>query len=176
MNCIRLVALAFLFIPSGAVRCGKWFSNACLGETDVRYDPDYTNTIKDQNPIWAKQEGFWIGTSIQYDGSGNIAQPQFVNPMQIRGDVSPYSSPEFYLNLTIVGSRLYSHNYLVLRPPPQDFCNQTVPAGLANAFAGQCGVNGFGVTSETCKECEIGPRHRTNSLTASLHLFRRGDE
>ena len=49
------------------------------------------------------------------------------------------------INITIVGSRYYQHNYFFYPPASQEFCdaNSSPAAGKANAFgSGVCGVNG----------------------------------
>ncbi len=48
---------------SSAAECGKWYSSACVCDTDPRYCPDgengATDDIKDQHSIWKDYEGFY---------------------------------------------------------------------------------------------------------------------
>ena len=39
-----------------AVECGKWYTSSCLAESDIRYDENASNDIKDQDDIWGRQE------------------------------------------------------------------------------------------------------------------------
>lgn len=49
------------------------------------------------------------------------------------------------INITIVGSRFYQHNYFFYPPASAEFCsaNANPPSGKKNAYgSGVCGVNG----------------------------------
>ena len=136
-----------------SVECGKWYSTACLAEIDKRYDTSYTNDIKEQNPLWAEQEGFWVASSQSFDANGQPNQPTTFDPTNLAtGFGLPYTraSSTAYVNITFSGSRRYEHRYGVLAPAPQDFCNQTVIPPAMNALAGGiCGVNGYAFWTES---------------------------
>lgn len=42
-----------------AVKCGTPLTTKCLSDSDVRFDADYTNDLKGQDPRWANLEGYW---------------------------------------------------------------------------------------------------------------------
>ena len=55
-----------------AAKCGDFFYNPCTNSSDPRYDPDASKNLKDQDPIYSKLEGFWIGEYVFYDASGEV--------------------------------------------------------------------------------------------------------
>jgi hypothetical protein len=122
--------------PVGAVSCGKWYSNDCRGETDVRYDKSSTNTIKEQADIWPKIEGFWIDAGIiPLDNEGNL---KGANGRR------PYKTMFGFYNETFDGSRYVSSRYYVFEAPDDEFCQQPLPPGFKNTVGeGVCGVNGW---------------------------------
>ncbi|KAL3927624.1 MAG: hypothetical protein SGBAC_013010, partial [Bacillariaceae sp.] len=138
---------------ASGVECGKWYSSSCLSETDVRYDPDGSDNIVDQNPAWSKFEGLFEGTATSYGPDGRVFEPSFVgadsdgsfgDSKALVGEM-PYTQAPYrmFLNLTIAGTRYYEQALFFYPPANQDFCAQTVPDGMTNAYApGDCGLNG----------------------------------
>lgn len=132
-------------------------------ETDVRYDPDSSDNLKYQNPIWASYAGSFSASNFTYiadtnDKGGIFRQPELYNLTS--GSGWPYQRDVFigYRMTTIDGSRFRSAGILVYPPAPAEFCSQEVPAGMANVIgndknnpqntSGICGLNGNVVISE----------------------------
>jgi hypothetical protein len=137
----------------GAISCGEWYSNPCLAKYDVRYDPSGSDSIVDQAPaVWGSFEGFWTYEVKAYNTDGEPQEPTINNPNQpflIGGFPYPYFPAQGFLNVTIVGSRMYQHRYLIHPPAPANFCGQAVIPGFVNVLGnGTCGATGYSYFSE----------------------------
>lgn len=124
------------------------YSSDCVGDNDIRYDEEYTNSAAEQASVNKARAGFWIADSITYDGVGEPAQTGFWDPLN--PTVVPYNQrPVNFFNATLNGSRMSEHIITVFQPASQDFCNQTVPPGFFNTLPpeslNQCGVTGFAI-------------------------------
>lgn len=151
---LGLAALVLQTSSVGAVRCGKWFSNACLAESDTRYDDTVSNHFADQAPIWSRLHGYYKATAINYMVNG-LPADQPTHFFQAFGTGFPYEVfPSIqYVNISTVGSRYREHRIGVNPPANQAFCNETVPPGALNVLdledtGAVCGVNGFIFYSE----------------------------
>ena len=141
------VALACLGVSSRAeITCGGPFTSACVGDTDHRYDPTYTNNVIEQAPVYQAAEGYWIRTITAYDGEGNRAQTEFFDPLNPTLIPFDNASPILFENRTISGSRRSSQGILVFGPATNEFCQQQVPEGKFNTIPDDgvsvCGVTG----------------------------------
>lgn len=129
-----------------AAKCGDFFYNACSNsKSDPRYDPDASNNLNDQDPIYKKLEGFWIGEYVFYDGSGDVMPPSLYDETYGFGWPYDYSSYRGAINITVDGSRYMQHNYFFYPPASVEFCeaNANPAPGKVNAYgSGICGVNG----------------------------------
>ena len=90
-------------------------------------------------------EGFWIGNYTFFDGEG-VPQASSTYDEQY-GYGWPYGYGDYRgaINITIIGSRFYQHNYFFYPPASSEFCNENAdpPPGKLNAYgSGTCGVNG----------------------------------
>jgi len=65
-----LSLLVAVSTAANAPKCGDFFYNDCSNTADPRYDPSESNNLKDQDPIWNKLEGLWIGYYTFYNGEG----------------------------------------------------------------------------------------------------------
>lgn len=146
----QLVISSLLSMPASveAVKCGKWYSTECKAKTDVRYDAEYTNNIKEQNPVWVHYEGYWKRKVLAFDESFAPSQPQVFNPVDTRKSRGlPYKRDIFdgLLNFTMDGSRLTESIFNVYSPAPEWFCNQTdlEPGDLTVFGDGVCGETGY---------------------------------
>jgi len=137
--------------------------------TDVRYDPDASDNLIDQSPIWNDYAPRYSALNYTYiadtnDEGGTFRQPELFNLTSGRG--WPYERGVFVGSrmTTIDGSRIRAVGILVYPPASAEFCAQEVPAGMVNVVGsnpndpsdttGICGVNGnvaymeiFGVSS-----------------------------
>lgn len=153
INLLLLVVVAGYF-PSSvmAVQCGRWYSNSCLADEDIRYDQDASNTLTDQAEIWGKLQGFFRATVTSFGPTGEKGEPGFFNVLDPTTNSSlPYPTAPYldFFNLTFDGSRHYFHRYSVFSPASAEFCAQSVPLGFVNAFPpGVCGEDGFALKTE----------------------------
>jgi len=96
------VLVACLFPIADAIKCGRPFTSACLGDTDKRYDPDASNSAVDQAVVWSKFNGYFRGEGVSYV---NILDP-LVAPIPTTSDPNVGSLPYVdYANYSIIGSR-----------------------------------------------------------------------
>ncbi|KAL7548956.1 hypothetical protein ACHAWF_014082, partial [Thalassiosira exigua] len=123
-----------------AVKCGTPLTTECLGDSDIRYDADYTKYLKEQDPRWADFEGYWKAELSVVDMAGNSKPPKKLNGMVYE----EHKRVGFY-NHTFLGSRFIANRYYFYKPAPQDLCDEpTVNAPLLNTEGGgTCGVNGL---------------------------------
>jgi hypothetical protein len=132
-------------------------------DTDVRYDPDASDNLVDQAPIWAYYDESYSAVNFTYitdtnDEGGTFRQPDFYNLTS--GSGWPYERGVFggFRMMIIDGSRLRDVMIYFYPPAPVDFCEQDVPAGMANVVGSNkndptnttavCGLNGNVVFSE----------------------------
>lgn len=152
---MKLAIFSCLMLTYASAGCGEWWSNACIGNGDKRYDESYSNDFKDQHSIWGDLEGYWIGNFTFMDGDGQPFPTSHYNTAYKFGWPYQYGQYNGFINVTIKGSRYYQHNYFAYPPASAEFCEQTVPEGKLNVIGtGTCGVNGnaksfdaFGTTS-----------------------------
>jgi hypothetical protein len=98
-------AIASLLIPvtATALSCGKTITKACLGESDIRYDPKASNALKDQAVVYQIRDGYFNCTQQLYGADGL--------PLLDARPVFNQSYFPFYVfvNQTFSGSRGYAH-------------------------------------------------------------------
>jgi hypothetical protein len=91
-SCIGAILGVSLFQKqTNASKCGKWYSNDCLAETDPRY-AEGGNNIKEQEALRAQVEGYWISESYFRNGDLESIGPNHFDPTE---DPSrfPYNTP-----------------------------------------------------------------------------------
>ena len=149
------ITISLLLLGAGttdAVSCGRWYSNPCLAESDARYDPSVSDNIIDQGAVWEHLQGFWKYEVNAYGPGGHPQHPSATNPNQpflVGGFPYSYYPGIGFLNVTIVGTRMYQHRYLVFPPAPQGFCDETLASGFVNVLGnGTCGETGYSYFSE----------------------------
>jgi hypothetical protein len=133
--------------------CGNWYSSPCATNLDQRYDSKVSNSLSTQSAIWANLEGLWRYEVHAYDPNGEPLQPTLLNlyqPIFVGGFPYSYYPAVGFLNLTIVGSRMYQHRYLIFPPAQKEFCRgQDIPKGMVNVLgSGSCGDTGFSYSME----------------------------
>lgn len=57
-------------LPPIILHSGTPLTNECIGKSDKRYDPGYTNDLKDQNDVWKNMEGYWVMEEKWYNNEG----------------------------------------------------------------------------------------------------------
>jgi hypothetical protein len=63
LACIVALSPAFILLVVDGVKCGGPLSSNCLGDSNIRYDPDAaSNAAVDQPPVWKKFQGYFMGT------------------------------------------------------------------------------------------------------------------
>lgn len=128
-----------------AVRCGTPLTTACMSDSDVRFDADYTKDLKEQDSRWANFEGYWKVELTQVDMEGNFILPGHHDPNGM-STMKPYQmTPNLaFYNHTFLGSRFITNRYYIYKPAPQDFCDQPFEPPYVNVMGdGKCGVNGM---------------------------------
>ena len=56
---------------SAALKCGiKGITEPCIGDTDIRYNPDVSYDLKEQNDFWTRYEGLYIGDDCSRGADG----------------------------------------------------------------------------------------------------------
>jgi len=139
------LTLSISVSKANAAKCGDFFYNECSYADDVRYNPDASIALKDQDPIWSKLEGFWVGNYSFYDGEGKPMPSSLYDEAYGFGWPYGYEDYRGAINITIVGSRYYQHNYFFYPPATTQFCseNSNPTPGKLNVYGnGVCGVNG----------------------------------
>lgn len=149
---MRTIFFLLGVISAESVDCGNWYSNSCRRDEDLRYDPNASDSIVEQAPVWGYFQGFWKYEVNGYGPGGEPLGPSLANPAQpfLVGGF-PYSYfPAFgFLNVTIIGSRMYQHRYHIHSPASQEFCDQTLVSGFVNVLGtGTCGETGYSYSSE----------------------------
>ena len=139
-----LLAAVFGLIlhSTDALRCGGALTRACLGETDIRYDPKYTNNLIDQDALWGKVSGLYTGEGqfrVNMLGIRTEPVPTTFDPNVI---TVPYTK---FTNITIDGSRV-SFYQIVLYPDDVElygfFATSSYEKDGSVTAIGE-GINGF---------------------------------
>jgi hypothetical protein len=111
-------AIASLLIPvtATALSCGKTITKACLGESDIRYDPKASNALKDQARVYQIRQGYFECTQQYYDAAGlPLLDPSSQSFQQLQQGLFPPGFQQslfpfyVYINNTYSGSRTYVH-------------------------------------------------------------------
>jgi len=109
-----LVVLATLPTQSKALKCGiKGVTKPCIGQTDSRYNQDVTYNLKEQNNFWKSLEGLYVQDVTLYESNGTAVTNNVFFPAQ-QGTYD-FSKAKSFVNITVDGSRLYNHRYLMVK-------------------------------------------------------------
>ena len=88
-----LIAPQFQQTQTHAAKCGDFFYNKCSSSSkESRYDPDSSINLKDQDVIYEKLEGFWIGNYTFYNGDGDVMPSSLYDEMYGYGWPYEYDS------------------------------------------------------------------------------------
>lgn len=144
------LVLLVLISKANALKCGTPLTTDCVKDSDIRYDPDYTNDLLKQAPVWEKRTGFerLVDTTRDGNGTGFYAVPyDETTGMYGTGPLTNLVGALSFENYTIIGSRTYKHIYVFTAPVPQEFCQGGPPEGTVDVNVGGeqqpiCGVNG----------------------------------
>lgn len=61
---IAVISTVLVILPtqSAAIECGiKGITKPCRGDTDIRYDPNASYDLKEQDSFWKSLEGLYVG-------------------------------------------------------------------------------------------------------------------
>ena len=106
--------------------CNSSLTNACMGLTDPRYNPNVSNNLVDQDDIWKESTGYWGPEVRTYADVGGIPRaPKFYNPVT-RG-CWPYRSDKMtvFRAIAVEGTRYRQKAFYFYEPAPAEFCEQT---------------------------------------------------
>lgn len=71
--------LSILPHQSASLKCGiKGITEPCIGDTDIRYNPDVSYDLKDKNDFWPLFEGLFIADECWFNPDGTILTNVFV--------------------------------------------------------------------------------------------------
>lgn len=110
-----LLSITASLLPrqTSALSCGiKGVTKTCIGETDIRYDPNVSLNIKDQSDWWSKREGLFIGELVSYTADGEKITEFYLDGMR-ENNLGSYnlSKVKTFRNTTIDGSRIFTNRY-----------------------------------------------------------------
>jgi gas vesicle protein len=101
---------------SSALSCGiKGVTKSCIGETDIRYDPDVSLNIKDQNDFWKGTDGLFIGEQVFYSADGEKQTEVPLDEAMKNLGTYDWSKIKVFGNVTIVGTRYISNQYFLFK-------------------------------------------------------------
>lgn len=117
---------SYTYITMGnSLSCNSPLTKSCLGEKDSCYNPNVSNNLIEQNPIWEKYAGYWGPTQTNAQLlDGPPCQPALHNITS--GEGLPYKSDVFkgFRLIKVDGSRYTVQGIYIYKPPPESFCNQ----------------------------------------------------
>jgi len=124
-----LSVLAFSPDLSSALSCGiKGVTENCIGDTDVRYNTDVSYDLVSQDEFWSKISGFVVGEECSYDLDGQPRVKVYLEGTENSGlGTYDFCSARTFINNTVVGSRFYSHRYLLVQHNGDGPGNTTLP-------------------------------------------------
>jgi len=110
--------LSLLPTQSLALKCGiKGVTEPCIGATDVRYDPDVSFDLKEQNEVWKSIEGLYMGEICLYNADGTPQKDQYLSgaPKEFGLGTYDFCSTKLFIRFTAVGSRFSINRYLIFK-------------------------------------------------------------
>ena len=113
---LAFISVIVPLIPqqSLALKCGiNSVTKPCIGETDIRYDPEVSYNLEDQNDHWKKRgEGLYTAEMISFTADGEKRSTFFIPGMEaLNLGTYDYSKMKTFVNNTVAGSRWISHQY-----------------------------------------------------------------
>jgi len=108
--------LSLLPTQSLALKCGiKGVTEPCIGATDLRYDPDVSFNLKEQNGIYKSLEGLYMGEICFYTADGVPRTEAYLSltPEALGLGTYDFCSTKVFTRITIVGSRFSLNRYLI---------------------------------------------------------------
>jgi len=120
---IGLVSIIAPLYPhqSSAISCGiKGITKPCIGDSDIRYDPDVSYNLEDQDDYWKRAGGLYMGETVSYTAEGDkrsVAYLASAAEAMRKNKLGTYdfSKMKTFTNTTISGSRLRAHQYHVAK-------------------------------------------------------------
>lgn len=103
---------------SASFKCGiKGVTSRCIGDTDIRYNPDVSYDLKELDFFWKLLEGLYVGDHCIYLADGTPQSKVYLPGLPKEGGFGSWDgcNHKFFLNITFNGSRYYRHEYMVLK-------------------------------------------------------------
>jgi len=110
--------LSLLPTQSLALKCGiKGITEPCIGATDVRYDPDVSFNLEEQNEIYKSLEGLYMGDVCLYNSDGTPKNETYlIGAPKERGLGSfDHCNGKIFSRITTVGSRFSINKYFMFK-------------------------------------------------------------
>lgn len=126
---------------TSALKCGiTGVTKACLGDTDIRYDPNVSYDLKDQNPIWEAIEGWYEMDMVYFNEDGTL------RTLETFGDPTQMGSYDFtkgktFMRITVDKSRFNMNYYSLIQGDNGMVTNSTMKdkiPGLVMSFEAHC--------------------------------------
>jgi len=111
------ILLSILPQQSASLKCGiKGITGPCIGDTDIRYNPDVSYDLKDQDNFWALIEGLYISDECSFLPDGTI-QTNVIFPGLEEAGLGSWSGCGYktFSNYTFDGSRYIWHAYNIAK-------------------------------------------------------------
>lgn len=68
---LSIILCGILPQQSVSLECGiKGITEPCIGDTDIRYNPDINYDLQDQDDFWNQWEGLYIQDQCNYNADG----------------------------------------------------------------------------------------------------------
>ena len=106
---LALLGTLFLGAPTGsaALKCGiAGVTKQCLGKTDVRYDPDASYDLVDQDEFWEDFSGLYYGVVANALPDWSLWTERAFASIP-GGESFDFSTLRNFVNFTVSGSRVY---------------------------------------------------------------------
>jgi len=105
--------LSILPHQSASLKCGiKGITEPCIGDTDIRYNPDVSHDLKDKNDFWPLFEGLFIADECWFNPDGTILTNVFLRGLDAGLGTWSGCSNKSFLNVTLDGARFQWSNYV----------------------------------------------------------------
>ena len=124
-----------------ALRCGiSGITKECLGDSDIRYDPEVKYDLKEQNQIWETIEG-WYEMDMMYfneDGTQRSFET-FGDPTQLGS--YDFTKGKTFMKISVEKSRVAINYYSLVEGNADTVTNTTMKdmiPGLVMSFEAHC--------------------------------------
>jgi len=112
------ILLSILPQQSASLKCGiRGITQPCIGDTDIRYNPDVSYDIKEQDNFWELFEGLYMADDECFTSEDGTDVENYVLPGTEGLGVGTFDGCGFksFLNVTFDGPRYFWKNYRIMK-------------------------------------------------------------